>query len=150
MDKLKVKIISTTYKANDLLPEYKTEGSAGMDLKAAIKEKIILKPGERKLIPSGIAISLSDKNTVALIYARSGLAAKYGIALANSVGVVDSDYRGEIFCPLINLSDTDFILQPLERMAQLVIAPVHIMDIEVVEDLDITLRGSGGFGHTGR
>ena len=150
MDKLKVKIVSETYKAEDLLPEYKTEGSAGMDLKAAISDEIILMPGERKLIPSGLAISLSDKNTVALIYARSGLAAKHGIGLANSVGVVDSDYRGEIFCPLINLSDKEFILKPLERMAQLIIAPVHIMDIEVVDELDATKRGSGGFGHTGR
>lgn len=150
MDKLKVKIVSEIYKADDLLPEYKTEGSAGMDLKAAIKENIIIMPGERRLIPSGLAISLSDKNTVALIYARSGLASKHGIGLANSVGVVDSDYRGEIFCPLINLSDKEFILQPLERMAQLIIAPVHIMDIEVVDELDATVRGSGGFGHTGR
>ena len=150
MDKLKVKIVSETYKAEDLLPEYKTEGSAGMDLKAAIIEEITLMPGERRLIPSGIAISLSDKKTVALIYARSGLAAKHGIALANSVGVVDSDYRGEIFCPLINLSDKDFILKPLERMAQLIIAPVHIMNIEVVDELDATKRGIGGFGHTGR
>ncbi len=150
MDKLKVKIVSEIYKAEELLPVYKTEGSAGMDLKAAISEEITLKPGERKLIPSGIAISLSDKNTVALIYARSGLASKHGIGLANGVGVVDSDYRGEVFCPLINLSEIDFKLKPLERMAQLIIAPVHIMDIEVVEDLDLTLRGSGGFGHTGR
>ncbi len=150
MDKMKVMIVSTRYKAEDLLPEYKTKGSAGMDLKAAIDEDIIILPGERKLIPSGIAISLSHKNTVALIYARSGLAAKHGIGLANSVGVVDSDYRGEIFCPLINLSDKEFILKPLERMAQLIIAPVHIMDIEVVEELDSTVRGSGGFGHTGR
>jgi dUTP pyrophosphatase len=150
MDSLKVKIVSVKYKAKDLLPEYKTEGSAGMDLKAAIDEEVVLQPGERRLIPSGIAISLSDKNTVALIYARSGLAAKHGIGLANSVGVVDSDYRGEIFCPLINLSDKEFTLKPLERMAQLIIAPVHIIDIEVVEELDSTLRGSGGFGHTGR
>lgn len=150
MDKLKVKIISDIYKAEDLLPEYKTDGSAGMDLKAAIAEEIILSPGERKLIPSGIAISLSDKNTVALIYARSGLASKFGICLANSVGVVDSDYRGEIFCPLINLSDKEFVLKPLERMAQLIIAPIHKMDIEIVDELDSTKRGSGGFGHTGR
>ncbi|MDD2371380.1 MAG: dUTP diphosphatase [Firmicutes bacterium] len=150
MDKLKVKIISNIYTAEDLLPEYKTEGSAGMDLKAAVKEEIILKPGERKLIPAGIAISLGNKKTVALIYSRSGLATKHGIGLANGVGVVDSDYRGEIFCPLINLSDRDFTLKPLERMAQLIIAPVHIMDIDVVEDLDTTVRGSGGFGHTGR
>lgn len=150
MDRLKIKIVSAKYKAEDLLPEYKTEGSAGMDLKAAIDEEVVLLPGERRLIPSGIAISLSDKNTVALIYARSGLAVKHGIGLANSVGVVDSDYRGEIFCPIINLSDKEFTLKPLERMAQLIIAPVHIMDIEVVDELDSTLRGSGGFGHTGR
>lgn len=149
MDKLQIKVVSDKFAAKDLLPEYKTEGSAGMDLKAAIESEIVLQPGERRLIPSGIAISLSDKRTVALIYARSGLSTKHGITMANGVGVVDSDYRGEIFCPLINLSDKEFILRPLDRMAQLIVAPVHIMKIEVVDELDDTKRGSGGFGHTG-
>lgn len=150
MKKLKIKIVSELYGPTDLMPEYKTRGSAGMDLKAAIAEPVILKPKEIRLIPTGIAIALEDNRSVALVYARSGLAAKHGIALANSVGVIDSDYRGEIFCPLTNLSDEEFELKPLERMAQLVISPVHVPKVEIVEELDDTIRGAGGFGHTGR
>lgn len=150
MNTIKIKIFSKDYEEKELLPEYKTKGSAGMDLKAAIKEPIVLKPQEIQLIPTGIGISLGDTNNVALVYARSGLSAKHGIAMANSVGVIDSDYRGEIFCPLINLSKEDFILKPLERMAQMVISPIYKPDLEVVEDLDETTRGAGGFGHTGR
>ena len=150
MNKIKVKIFSTEYKSEELLPEYKTEGSAGMDLKAAIKEPLNIKPQEIKLVPTGLGISLEDTDNVALVYARSGLALKHGITMANSVGVIDSDYRGEIFCPLINLSNQEFILKPLERMAQLVIAPILKPQLEVVEDLDETSRGDGGFGHTGR
>lgn len=150
MNKLLVKQITKIYSAKEVLPEYKTKGSAGMDLKAAINEPILIKPGETKLIPTGFAISLGDAAVVGLVYARSGLASKHGIALANGVGVIDSDYRGEIFCPLINLSKEDFLLKPLERMAQLVITPILLPTIEVVEELDETGRGSGGFGHTGR
>ena len=150
MKKLKIKIMSEIFSPDELMPEYKTHGSAGMDLKAAIPEPVIIKPKEIRLIPTGIAIGLEDNSTVALVYARSGLAAKHGITLANSVGVIDSDYRGEIFCPLTNLSEKDFELKPLERMAQLVISPVHVPRVEVVEELDETKRGAGGFGHTGR
>ena len=150
MNKIKVKIFSKEYKMEELLPEYKTTGSAGMDLKAAITEPLIIKPQEIKLVPTGLGISLGNTNNVALVYARSGLSSKYGITMANSVGVIDSDYRGEIFCPLINLSNKEFILKPLERMAQMVIAPILKPEIEVVEDLDETARGHGGFGHTGR
>ena len=150
MNKIKVKLFSKEYKMEELIPEYKTKGSAGMDLKAAITEPLILKPHEIKLVPTGLGISLGDTNNVALVYARSGLSSKHGITMANSVGVIDSDYRGEIFCPLINLSNKEFILKPLERMAQMVIAPILKPEIEVVEDLDETARGDGGFGHTGR
>lgn len=150
MDKIHIKLFSKEYSITELLPEYKTRGSAGMDLKAAIKEPVTIKPQEIKLIPTGVGISLSNTDNVALIYARSGLSSKYGITMANSVGVIDSDYRGEIFCPLINLSDKEFILKPLERMAQLVVAPIFKPEIEVVDDLDETERGEGGFGHTGR
>ena len=150
MDKIHIKLFSKEYSITELLPEYKTRGSAGMDLKAAIKEPVVIKPQEIKLVPTGVGISLSNTDNVALIYARSGLSSNYGITMANSVGVIDSDYRGEIFCPLINLSDKEFILKPLERMAQLVVAPIFKPEIEVVDDLDETERGEGGFGHTGR
>lgn len=150
MENLKVKLITTEFSAEEILPEYKTGGSAGMDLKAAIGEPWVIKPGETRLVPTGFAIAIGRKDVVGLVYARSGLASKHGIALANGVGVIDSDYRGQLFCPLINLGKQDFLLNPLERMAQLVLAPVHIPQIEIVEDLDETERGSGGFGHTGR
>lgn len=150
MSEIKIKIFSKEYEPEELLPEYKTEGSAGMDLKAAIKEPLIIKPHEIKVVPTGLGISLSDMSSVILVYARSGLASKYGISMANSVGVIDSDYRGEIFCPLINLSNKEFILKPLERMAQLVISPILKPKLKLVEDLGKTSRGAGGFGHTGR
>ncbi len=150
MELLKVKVVSSLFSQEELLPEYKTPGSAGMDLRAAIAEPVTLKPGEIRLVPSGIAISLGETRAVALVYARSGLAAKHGIALANGVGVIDADYRGEILCPLINQSQREFTLNPLERMAQLVITPMFMPPLEVVEELDDTQRGSGGFGHTGK
>lgn len=150
MGKLKIKLMTTDFKLEDVLPEYKTVGSAGMDLKAAITEPITISPGERKLVPTGIAIAISDETEVGLVYPRSGLSTKFGIALANGVGVIDSDYRGEIFCPLINLSNEDYVLKPLERMAQLLITPIKKVAIEVVDDLDATERGHGGFGSTGK
>lgn len=150
MKKLKIKLMRNYFKLEEVLPEYKTVGSAGMDLKAALTDPITINPGERKLIPTGIAIALNHEEKVALIYPRSGLSTKFGIALANGVGVIDSDYRGEIFCPLINLSDQMYVLNPLERIAQLVIMPVKKVELEVVDDLEATRRGKGGFGSTGK
>lgn len=147
---LKVKIVRDGFKEEDVLPKYQTKGSGGMDLKAALEKEIILKPGERKLVPTGIAISFQEEEMVALIYPRSGLATKKGIALANGVGVVDSDYRGEIFCPLINLSQENFVLEPLTRIAQLVLTPIVVCDLKVVTELEETDRGTNGFGSTGR
>lgn len=148
--KLDIKIMREQFKPSDILPEYKTGGSAGMDLKAAIDEPLTLAPGERKLVPTGIAIHIPGEDKVGLVYPRSGLSSKKGIGLANSVGVIDSDYRGEIFCPLINHSKEEYVLEPLERMAQLVIAPIHIMDLNVVDSLEDSERGAGGFGSTGK
>ncbi len=132
------------------VPFRATAGSAGMDLKACIDEPIILNPGERKLISTGLAISLESSDYVAYIFARSGLAVKLGITLSNCVGVIDSDYRGELKVGLINLSDVPYTVNNGERIAQLVISPVILPQIEVVDELDETERNTGGFGSTGK
>lgn len=150
MGKLKVKLIRNNFKLEEVLPEYKTTGSAGMDLKAALTSSVTINSGHIKLIPTGIAISLNHEKEVGLVYPRSGLSTKFGITLVNGVGVIDSDYRGEIFCPLINLSDQVYVVNPLERIAQLLIMPVKKVELEVVDNLDITYRGEGGFGSTGK
>ena len=121
-----------------------------MDLYACLDLDVVLKPGERALIPTGIAIALPDSSYVAYIYARSGLAIKNGITLSNCVGVVDSDYRGEIKVGLVNLSDKDYTVTSGDRIAQMVIAPVIIPEISEVVELDETERGAGGFGSTGK
>ena len=131
-------------------PFYATEGAAGMDLSAAISEPVILKKGKRALIPTGIAIALPSAESVAYIYARSGLGIKKGICLSNGVGVIDSDYRGEICVGLINLGDEDYTIEPGERIAQMVFAPVLKAEFVECESLEETERGAGGFGSTGR
>lgn len=131
-------------------PAYATDGAAGMDLTACIDEDILIKKGETVLIPTGVAIALPDNSSVAYIYARSGLAIKHGIMLANGVGVVDSDYRGEVKVGLINLSNEDYIIKCGDRIAQMVFAPVLIAETEVLDELPETKRGEGGFGSTGR
>ncbi|MBQ4515191.1 MAG: dUTP diphosphatase [Clostridia bacterium] len=131
-------------------PFYATEGAAGMDLSAAISEPVILKKGNRVLIPTGIAIALPSAESVAYIYARSGLGIKKGICLSNGVGVIDSDYRGEICVGLINLGDEDYTIEPGERIAQMVFAPVLKAEFVECESLEETERGAGGFGSTGR
>ena len=130
------------------LPKYKTEGSAGMDLTACIDENIILKPLERKLIKTGIAIA-SPNNYEAQVRPRSGLALKNGISVLNTPGTIDADYRGEIGVILINLSNEDFVVERGMRIAQLVISPIVQAELVEVEELDETLRGQGGFGSTG-
>lgn len=130
------------------LPKYKTEGSAGMDLTACIDENIILKPLERKLIKTGIAIALPN-NYEAQVRPRSGLALKNGISVLNTPGTIDADYRGEIGVILINLSNEDFVVERGMRIAQLVISPIVQAELVEVEELDETLRGQGGFGSTG-
>ena len=130
------------------LPKYKTEGSAGMDLTACIDENIILKPLERKLIKTGIAIALPN-NYEEQVRPRSGLALKNGISVLNTPGTIDADYRGEIGVILINLSNEDFVVERGMRIAQLVISPIVQAELVEVEELDETLRGQGGFGSTG-
>ena len=142
---MKVKITSAT----DVLPAYETEGSAGMDLRAFLKEPLIILPGQRALVPTGIAIEL-PQGLEAQIRARSGLAVKHGIGLVNGVGTIDSDYRGEIRISLINWGDEDFVIRDKDRIAQLVIARYEKIKWERSDALSESERGSGGFGHTGK
>lgn len=135
---------------NAIIPKRATAGSAGLDLCACIDEPLTVKAGERAVIPSGIAIALESSEVVALVFARSGLAIKHGISLSNSVGVIDSDYRGEICVGIINTSRDDYTVNPGERIAQLVLTPVIPAEPVEVESLDATERGAGGFGSTGR
>ncbi len=131
------------------VPFYATSGSAGMDLKACLSEDVTLKPLERALIPTGISILLPGPEYGAFLFARSGLASKHGIALANSVGVIDSDYTGEIKVALVNLSNEEYTVTNGERIAQMVILEVVKADFKVTDKLDDTQRGAGGFGSTG-
>lgn len=143
--KLKIKKV----KENAKIPKIATNGSAGMDLHACISESITLAPNQLAMIPTGIAIELPDNSCAAFIYARSGLGIKHGICLANGVGVIDSDYRGEICVGLCNVSDKPYEISPDERVAQMVIAPVIVPEVEEVTELTDTERGAGGLGSTG-
>lgn len=143
---LKIKLLSPDVP----VPQYATEGAAAMDLTAHIDEPIIIQPRQLVSIPTGIAISLPGADYVALVFARSGLGVKHGISLSNGVGVIDSDYRGEIRVGLTNLSDVSYTIQPGDRVAQLAIMPVVQANVIPVEELDETDRGSGGFGSTGK
>lgn len=134
---------------NKILPEYKTEGAAGMDLCAAITEPVTLKPLERKLIPTGLKIEL-EHGYEAQIRPRSGLSIKHGITLINCVGTIDEDYRGEVCVPVVNISNEEYTITPDERIAQMVIARVEQAELEVVTQLSDTARGEGGFGSTGK
>ena len=135
---------------NAKIPFRATEGSAGMDLYACIDEPVTLGGGEKAVIPTGIAIELPSAELAAFVFARSGLAIKHGIGLLNSVGVIDSDYRGEVMVGVINQISTPYTIQPGERVAQMVIMPVSMMPTQEVCDLDETERGAGGFGSTGK
>jgi len=143
---MKVKIVN---KSSNELPEYSTEHAAGMDLRANLKEDVVLDPLERKLIPTGLFIEL-PVGYEAQVRPRSGLAMKKGITVLNSPGTIDADYRGEVMVILINLSSEKFVIQHGERIAQMVVARHETVNWEVVEILEDTARGEGGFGHTGK
>lgn len=132
------------------LPTRGTCGSAGLDLRALLDQPVLVPPGGRISVPTGIAVGLPSPETVGLVFARSGLAVKHGLALSNGVGVIDSDYTGEIKVGLVNLSDVPYELQPGERIAQLAVMPVCLPELAEVEELEETQRGAGGFGSTGR
>ena len=134
---------------NKVLPEYKTDGAAGMDLCAAISEPVTLKPLERKLIPTGLKIEL-EHGYEAQVRPRSGLSIKHGITLINCIGTIDEDYRGEGCIPMVNISNEEYTILPDERIAQMVIAKYEQAKIEVVTELTETSRGEGGFGSTGK
>ncbi len=148
MKKVDVKILDQRLLEN--LPAYGTPGSAGIDLRACIDQKMIVEPGQCELIPSGIAMHIADPHYAAMILPRSGLGHKHGIVLGNLVGLIDSDYQGQIFVSLWNRGHTPFTLLPLERMAQLVIVPVMQVEFNIVEEFPLSQRGSGGFGSTGK
>ncbi|MBM3369543.1 MAG: dUTP diphosphatase [Betaproteobacteria bacterium] len=131
------------------LPTYQTPGSAGLDLRACIDQTIELVPGASYLMPTGMAIHLADPNYAALVMPRSGLGYKHGIVLGNLVGLIDSDYQGPLMVPLWNRSDTAFIIQPLERIAQMIIVPVMQAQFRVVDQFESSKRGEAGFGSTG-
>lgn len=147
---IKVKPIQKDFEYKFKLPSYATNGSAGIDLFACIKEEIIIKSGNIKRIPTGIAVHIADSNIGGFVFPRSGLSTKYGISLINSVGVIDSDYTGEIICPIINHSKAEYILKPGDRIAQIIFMPIHIANFILTDELEDTKRGSGGFGSTGR
>ena len=146
---LKIKALSPKIGGEIPYPYYASAGAAAMDLHACLDEPVTIGPGELVRIPTGIAIALPSPEYVALVFARSGLGVKHGIALSNGVGVIDSDYRGEIQVGLTNLSRTPYTISPADRIAQLSVVPVVQVNPVPVEDLDETGRGTGGFGSTG-
>ncbi|MEJ5210310.1 MAG: dUTP diphosphatase [Burkholderiales bacterium] len=148
MDRIDLMILDP--RVRDLLPAYATPGSAGLDLRAAIDGPLTLEPGDTELIPTGLAIHIGDPRYAGLILPRSGLGHKHGIVLGNLVGLIDSDYQGQLFVSCWNRGRAAFTLQPLERIAQLVIVPVARVGFNIVESFEASHRGSGGFGSTGQ
>jgi dUTP pyrophosphatase len=150
MHTIEVKILDPRVGREIPLPDYATAGSAGMDLRACLAEPLTISPGETHLIPTGIAIHIGDPRLVALILPRSGLGHKHGIVLGNLVGLIDSDYQGQLFVSCWHRGTTPFTVEVGERIAQMVIVPVVRAHFEVVEEFATSERGSGGFGHSGR
>lgn len=147
---LKVDLKILDARLHNMMPNYATPGSAGLDLRACIEHTQTLHPGETTMIPTGMAIHLSDPSYAAMILPRSGLGHKHGIVLGNLVGLIDSDYQGQLLVSCWNRSKESFILNPLERIAQLVIVPVVHADFNVVDEFAVSERGEGGFGSTGK
>ena len=147
---LKIKAVSPKIGREFPLPAFATDGAAAMDLCACIDAPVVIPAGKRTVIPSGIAIALPSPDYVALLFSRSGMGIKRGISLSNSVGVIDSDYRGEIGVGLHNTSDADYTVNPGDRIAQLMITPVIRPTVTLVDELPASERGAGGFGSTGR
>ena len=148
MKKLDVRILDP--RLRDQLPQYATPGSAGLDLRACVDAPVTLEQGQSQLIPSGIAIHLEDRTLAAMVLPRSGLGAKHGIVLGNLVGLIDSDYQGQIFVSIWNRGNATFTLQPLDRIAQMIVVPVVQVEFNIVEDFNQSARGDGGFGSTGK
>jgi dUTP pyrophosphatase len=150
MKKIQLKILDKRIGSEFSLPHYATEGSAGIDLRACLENPLVIKPGETHLIPTGMAIHIADTSLAAVLLPRSGLGHKHGIVLGNLVGLIDSDYQGQLLVSCWNRGHEPFTIDVGERIAQLVIVPVVRADFEMVEEFDETRRGTGGFGHSGR
>lgn len=148
MQKIDIKILDPRLK--NQLPAYATSGSAGLDLRACLEHVMTIQPGEAHLIPTGIAIHLADPGLAALVLPRSGLGHKHGIVMGNLVGLIDSDYQGQIFVSCWNRGQAPFLLNPMERIAQLVVVPVVQVGFNVVNDFEQSERGANGFGSTGK
>ena len=150
MNKLQVKILDPRIGAEFPLPSYATPGSAGLDLRACLETSLTLEPGQTQLIPTGMAIHIEDPGLCAMILPRSGLGHKHGIVLGNLVGLIDSDYQGQLFVSCWNRGQTTFTMEPGERIAQLILVPVVQAEFEVVDEFSASDRGEGGFGSSGR
>jgi dUTP pyrophosphatase len=148
MRKLEIKILDP--RIRHAMPHYASPGAAGLDLRACVDAPLTLAPGDSQLVASGIAIHLGDPGYAAVVLPRSGLGAKHGIVLGNLVGLIDSDYQGEVLISVWNRSASAYTIQPLERIAQLIVVPVAQVELEVVEEFQTSSRGAGGFGSTGR
>jgi len=147
---VQLKILDKRIGSEIPLPTYATTGSAGLDLRACLDQTLEIMPGQTELIPTGIAIHIEDESLAAMILPRSGLGHKHGIVLGNLVGLIDSDYQGQLFISCWNRGDKNFTIESGERIAQLVLVPVVQADFEVVEEFQTSQRAEGGFGHTGR
>jgi deoxyuridine 5'-triphosphate nucleotidohydrolase len=150
MQKIQLKILDPRLGNEFPLPHYATAGAAGMDMRACVDAPLEIAPGETHLIPTGLAIHIEEAGLAAMLLPRSGLGHKHGIVLGNLVGLIDSDYQGQVFVSCWNRGSTSFIVEPGERIAQMVIVPVVHADFEIVDDFAVSERGAGGFGHTGR
>ncbi len=148
MQKLDIKVLDERIREH--LPAYATSGSAGLDIRACIEDPITLRPGESALVPSGIAIHVGDPGFAAILIPRSGLGHKHGIVLGNLVGLIDSDYQGQVFVSCWNRGREPFVVNPMERIAQMVIVPIAQVELNIVESFDESARGAGGFGSTGK
>ena len=149
MNPVQIKILDPRLGTEFSLPEYATAGSAGMDLRACLDEAVTISPGETRLIPTGFAMHMENSGMAAVILPRSGLGHKHGIVLGNLVGLIDSDYQGQVYVSCWNRSDSEFVVEPGARIAQMVFLPVVQARWELVNDFDSSDRGGGGFGHTG-
>lgn len=150
MQKIQLKILDKRIGNEFPLPEYATDGSAGLDMRACLDEHLHIAPGETHLIPTGIAIHINDPSLASVLLPRSGLGHKHGIVLGNLVGLIDSDYQGQVFVSCWNRGKNQFTIQPGDRIAQMVFLPIVKADFEIVENFEQSHRGAGGFGHTGK
>jgi dUTP pyrophosphatase len=150
MHKIQLKILDKRVGSEIPLPEYATDGSAGLDLRACLDEHLHMDPGETHLIPTGISIHIDDPSLAAMLLPRSGLGHKHGIVLGNLVGLIDSDYQGQVYVSMWNRGDKTFTIEPGDRIAQMVLVPIVQAEFDIVDEFEASHRGAGGFGHTGK